>query len=155
MIFCDLHIVINPDIIIRTYQGKTVVVIDLEKDNLRHPSLHSSQPMMMIIVITVVIIMARTTAITITTILLMIMITHNSVHMVEEVFVGSHIIGVVGADHFLDNIRDETHLCSVEKVKCRRERIQEHDENDEGQEDFAPVFQEHLREDRRLQEAEG
>ena len=151
MIFCDLHIVINPDIIIRTYQGKTVVVIDLEKDNLRHPSLHSSQPM--IIIITVVIIM--TTAITITTILLMIMITHNSVHMVEEVFVGSHIIGVVGADHFLDNIRDETHLCSVEKVKCRRERIQEHDENDEGQEDFAPVFQEHLREDRRLQEAEG
>ena len=114
MIFCDLHIVINPDIIIRTYQGKTVVVIDLEKDNLQHPSLHSSQPMMMIIIIMV---MARTTAITITTILLMIMITHNSVHMVEEVFVGSHIIGVVGADHFLDNIRDETHLCSVEKVK--------------------------------------
>ena len=115
MIFCDLHIVINPDIIIRTYQGKTVVVIDLEKDNLQHPSLHSSQPM--IIIITVVIIMARTTAITITIILLNIMITHNSVHMVEEVFVGSHIIGVVGADHFLDNIRDETHLCSVEKVK--------------------------------------
>ena len=38
------------------------------------------------------------------------MITHNSVHMVEEVFVGCDIVGVVGADHVLNHIRDKSNL---------------------------------------------
>ena len=38
------------------------------------------------------------------------MITHNSVHMVKEVFVSGNIVGVVSADHLLDYIRDECHL---------------------------------------------
>ena len=48
-------------------------------------------------------------------IIIMMVITHNSVHMVEEVFVGGNIVGVVSADHVLDHICDERNLSKMMK----------------------------------------
>ena len=39
-----------------------------------------------------------------------VVVTHNSVHVVEKVFVGCNIVCVVGADHVLYDVSDERHL---------------------------------------------
>ena len=45
--------------------------------------------------------------------------THNSVHMVEEVFVCGEIVGVISPDHVLDHIRDERNLSKMMKMTTK------------------------------------
>ena len=54
---------------------------------------------------------------------IVVVVTHNSVHVVKKVFVGCNIVCVVGADHVLYDVSDERHLwCNhVEKKDIKNE----------------------------------
>ena len=41
---------------------------------------------------------------------IVVVVTHNSVHVVKKVFVGCYVVCVVSADHVLYDVSDEGHL---------------------------------------------